>query len=139
MAEPITFKNTYVINMNELKKRPFDCLQKGALLPVEQKNGEPGTADLVLFSEHADFYVKRMIREYPSLSQTIGEQDARTIIVYLSKAQKPIMTLFPTNETDIITDIWNDVDDGVLPDATAIIDNRTKLIKQFKEIKQIKK
>ena len=135
----MSFKKTYIINMNELKKRPFDCLQKGALLPIEEEDGKPKTTDLTLFSEHADFYVKRMIKEYPSLSQTIGEKEARTVIVYVSKTNKPIMTLFPTNETDIITPVWNDVDEGVLPDATSIIEKRKQLMQNFQEQNQYKK
>ena len=135
----MSFKDTYVINMTELKKRPFDCLPNGALLPIEQKNGKPHTGDLTLLSKHVDFYVKHMIQEYPLLSQTIGEKEARTIIVYVSKAKKPIMTLFPTNETDIITHVWDDVDDGVLPDATAIIDERKQLMSNFQDKKQYKK
>lgn len=135
----MSFKDTYIVNMDELKKRPFNCLPNGALLPIEQKNGEPNTDNLILLSEHVDFYVKRMIKEYPLLSQTIGEKEARTIIVYVSKAKKPIMTLFPTNETDIITPVWNDVDGGVLPDATSIIEKRKQLMKKFQEQNQTKK
>lgn len=139
MAEQITFKDTYVIDMNTLKKRPFACLQNGVVLPVEQKNGKPDTTDLTLFSKRAEICIAHMIEEYPTLSQKLGDQEARTIIVYVSKANKPIMTLFPTNDTDVITNIWNDVDDGVLPDATAIMGKRQEMINKFKERNRTKK
>lgn len=130
MTELASFKNVYVINMNEVTNRPFDCLIDGkVLLPIETKNGatfklEEGQMP-VLFSEH---FARKMVKQFPDLSKILNDPDARTIIEYLDNNGKQIMTLYPTNDVDLHTRNWGKFDPNILPDVQKIVDARKELI-----------
>jgi hypothetical protein len=129
-----SFKNTYVIDMAKLLKQPFKFMPNGAILPIETKNGEHVTDEVPkLFSERL---VKKMINEYPDLSDSIGTVTARTIIEYLDVNGKPILTLYPTNDTELHTNDWTHIDGRVLPEIQTLIQQRQNLINKHKESHQ---
>lgn len=130
MADARPFKNTYVIDMGKLLKQPFNFMPNGTILPIETKNGEHVT-DAVpkLFSERL---VKKMINEYPDLSDSIGSLTARTIIEYMDVNGQPILTLYPTNDTELHTNDWTHIDGRVLPEIQGIIEQRQKLVSKYK-------
>ena len=99
MTELASFKNVYVINMNEVPNRPFDCLIDG-----------------------------KVVKQFPDLSKILDDPDARTIIEYMDNNGKRIMTLYPTNDVDLHTRNWGKFNPDILPDVQKIVDARKELI-----------
>ena len=130
MANDKPFKNTYLIDMDKLSKQPFNFMPNGAILPIEQKNGVALTSDTPkLFSER---FAAKMVKEYSILSNIIGKQNARTIVEYLDMDGNPILTLYPTNDTELHKNDWSHIDSRVLPEIQHIIEQRQKLINKYK-------
>ncbi|MBO4745657.1 MAG: hypothetical protein J5613_01125 [Alphaproteobacteria bacterium] len=128
--EDTPFKNTYVIDMGKLLTHPFNFMPNGTILPIETKNGEHVTDEVPkLFSERL---VKKMINEYPDLSDSIGSLTARTIIEYMDVNGQPVLTLYPTNDTELHTNDWTHIDGRVLPEIQSIIAQRQKLVSRYK-------
>lgn len=128
--EDTPFKNTYVIDMGKLLTHPFNFMPNGTILPIETKNGEHVTDEVPkLFSERL---VKKMINEYPDLSDSIGSLTARTIIEYIDVNGQPVLTLYPTNDTELHTNDWTHIDGRVLPEIQSIIAQRQKLVSRYK-------
>lgn len=119
MTELASFKNVYVINMNEVTNRHFDCLRDGKVrLPIETKNGatfksEEGQKP-ILFSGR---FAGKMVKQFPYLSKILNDPDARTIIEYMDNNGTRIMTLYPTNDVDLHTRNWGEFNPNILPDV----------------------
>ncbi|MBO4480106.1 MAG: hypothetical protein J5742_00585 [Alphaproteobacteria bacterium] len=129
MTTPASFKNTYVIDMEKLSKRPFGYLLNGTtILPIELKNGQEITATEEMQVFFAGRFVEKMVKQYKDLSKILGNTDARTILEYLDNTGKPIMTLYPTNDVDLHTHNWDNIDSNVLPDIQNTINQRKMLI-----------
>ena len=133
MAQSSNFKNTYVVNLNELSKHPFTYLNNGIVLPVENKNGQKTDEEFTIHSNRADRCIKQMCSSYPMLSQIIGDIAVRTVIEYVNKSGRQVMILYPTNENSLITNDWSNTDPDILPDAHKIINERKKVIEKMKK------
>lgn len=115
-----SYKQIYLIDMDEVSKRPFDRVPSGILLPIVHNNGQPK-----IFSEH---FAIKTVKSYPSLSKIIGEQDARTIIDYLDTDGNPIVTLYPTNDVDLHRNDWTKFSTDGFNDLQRTIQARQSLI-----------
>lgn len=124
------FKNTYIIDMEKLLNKPLTFMPNGTILPIEKKNGKAVTDEVPkLFSER---FVKKMIKEYPNLSDVIGVVSARTVIEYLDQDGTPVLTLYPTNDTDLHKNDWTRIDSRVLPEVQHIIERRQRQMNMYK-------
>lgn len=102
VKELASFKNEYMIDMDELRKHPINYTLNGILLPVAKINGKLVTENK-LFAERQS---KRMIEQYPILFP-MTNRDARTIIEYIAPDGRAIITLFPNADVDIHDKDWH--------------------------------
>ena len=100
MAKKVSlFKNTYVIDMNKLRSHPIEWTPSGAILPIESKNGALPASPEDGYKLFAERQVRRMLEQYSILAPTVKKNEANTITEYLDLNGKPLITLYPNNDT----------------------------------------
>ena len=125
------FKNVYVIDMKKVLDNIAFWFALGDQLPIFTKNGI--NADDNYFAEHlSERFVKKMIKQYDILSNALGSTDASTIIEYLDSSNKPVLTLYPTNDVDVHNRDWTHVSQNAIADLQKVHDNRVTLFNKFK-------
>ena len=101
----VSFKNTYVIDMRALRGRPIEWTEKGAILPIESKNGSLPTSPEDTHKLFAEHQTRRMIEQYSILFPIVNKA-AQTITEYLDVNGNPLITLFPNNDIYKNNDDW---------------------------------
>ena len=124
------YKNVYVIDMAQISKNRAAWAVLGTALPIVTKNGVSTSDNHLKLSERC---VRKMISQYDILSNALGATDASTIIEYLDKAGKPVVTLYPTNDIDVHNTDWTNVPSAAIEDLHKIHDMRIALLKKFKD------
>ena len=123
------YKNVYVIDMAQISKNRAEWTVFGTALPVTTKNGVATSDNNLKLSERC---VRKMITQYNILSNALGATDASTIIEYLDKAGKPVVTLYPTNDIDVHNTDWTNVSPDAIEDLHKIHDMRIAMMRDFK-------
>lgn len=126
-----SYKNVYLIDIDRIKNK-VSTLLMGNTLPVIDQNAttQNDTPTFKVFSERC---VRKCIGQYNILSAALGNTTARTIIEYLDKSGKPLVTLYPTNDIDVHNNDWTNLSTVAFDDLHKTIQERTNLIKQYKK------
>ena len=125
-----SFKNVYVIDMQKVLNNMAFWFALGDQLPIFTKNGI--NADDNYFAGNlSERFVRKMIKQYDVLSGALGPTGASTIIEYLDSSNKPVLTLYPTNDVDVHNHDWTHVSQNAIVDLQKIHDERVTLLNKF--------
>ena len=120
----LSYKNTYVIDMDRVIENRIMWTILGDGLPVIRKNDKPDNS----VKQLTERFVKKMIKQYEQLSQIIGKTQASTVIEYLDKSGKPLITLYPTNDVDMHNSDWSNLAEPAMADLTKTYSERFALL-----------
>jgi len=101
------YKNVYVIDMDKvLANRDKYVIYGNSALPIKKRN------DVIISKpEHITgcslSSIENMVLKFNKLSKKIGETAASTVIQYLDESGAPVVTLYPTGETDLLSNKWS--------------------------------
>ena len=100
------YKNTYVIDMDKvLANRDKYIMSDSSVLPIIMRNGQK-TSKTEYISGCSFTCIEALIKQFAKLSKQVGKNDASTVVQYLDKSGVPIVTLYPTGDTDILNNKW---------------------------------
>ena len=124
------FKNVYVVDMKKVQDNIAFWFALGDRLPIFTKNGI-NSDDNYFVGNLSERFVKKMIKQYNILSDALGSTDASTIIEYLDNSNKPVLTLYPTNDVDVHNHDWTHVSQSAITDLQKVHDERVALLNKF--------
>lgn len=104
------YKNTYVIDMEKvLARRGKYIVSNNSTLPIIKRNGQDA-APMEYITGCSVNCIATMVERFSRLQKRLGPIDASTIVQYLDKNGMPIVTLYPTGETDLLNPQWGNFD-----------------------------
>lgn len=104
------YKNTYVIDMDKVMTNRSKYVMSGnSTLPITKRNGLD-VAKTEYITGCSLTCIASLVERFSKLSKRIGKKDASTVIQYLDKFGVPIVTLYPTGETDVLNTQWGNFD-----------------------------
>ena len=104
------YKNTYIIDMNKvLANHGKYVVPNNFTLPIIKRNGQD-TAPMEYITGCSVNCIATMVERFPRLEKRLGLIDASTVVQYLDKDGIPIVTLYPTGETDLLNPQWGNFD-----------------------------
>lgn len=125
------YKNTYLVDMATVLKNPSKyTLSDNISLPIIKRNGQD-TKDFISGCSYP--CVTQMLKKYRRLSEIIGATEAGTLIEYLDTNGKPLLILYPTNETDLHNPSWSLFSLDAQKDMRDIQSKREEQIANFKK------
>ena len=101
------YKNVYVIDMDKvLANQDKYVIYGNSALPIKKRN------DVIISKpEHITgcslSSIETMVAKFRKLSKKIGETAASTVVQYLDETGTPVVTLYPTGETDLLNNKWS--------------------------------